>query len=193
VRCLAVVATCVALATIAAFSAVAARAATGEPACRAAEVRQHHEAVFGHFANRADALKLKARAQAQGFQGIKIEDDGCGDFEVEIDGADTQATRTSFAKEAARAGFQVTFEQTAPPMAFKQGEVVGIFAAKRTLAEANALMQRLATVGFRYIDIARSPTRWLVVMPQVPVKQALPIAREVSTAGFQITFRSGAK
>jgi hypothetical protein len=30
-------------------------------------------------------------------------------------------------------------------------------------------------------------------MPEVPVKQALPIAREVSTAGLQITFRSGAK
>jgi hypothetical protein len=156
-------------------------------------VRQHNEAVFGHFASRADALELKAHARAQGFQGIKIEDDGCGDFEVEIDGADSQANRTSFAKEAARAGFQVTFEQTAPPMAFKQGEVVGIFAAKRTLVEANALIQRLATVGFRYIDIARTPTRWLVVMPHVPVKQALPIAREVSTAGFHIAFRSGAK
>ncbi len=189
---LAVFATCAALTTVAAFSAVA-QAGTGEPACRTAEVRQHNEAVFGHFASRADALKLKARARAQGFQGIKIEDDGCGDFEVEIDGADTQAVRTSFANEAARAGFQVTFEQTAPPMAYKQGEVVGIFAAKPTLAEANALMQRLAAVGFRYIDIARTPTRWLVVMPQVPVKQALPIAREVSTAGFRIRFRSGAK
>jgi hypothetical protein len=189
---LAVFATCVALATVGAFSAVA-RSATGEPTCRTAEVRQHNEAVFGHFASRADALKLKARAKAQGFQGIKIEDDGCGDFEVEIDGADTQADRTSFAIEAAHAGFQVTFEQTAPPMAFQQGHVVGIFAAKRTLAEANALMQRLAPAGFRYIDIARTPTRWLVVMPQVPVKHALSIAREVSTAGFRIAFRSGAK
>ncbi len=191
-RRLAVFATCVALTTIAAFGAVA-RAGTGEPACRPAEVRQHNEAVFGHFTSRADALKLKARARAQGFQGIKIEDDGCGDFEVEIDGADTQADRSSFANEAARSGFQVTFEQTAPPMAYKQRQVVGIFAAKRTLAEANVLMQRLARVGFRYIDIARTPTRWLVVMPQVPVKQALSIAREVSTAGFQIVFRSGAK
>ena len=135
----------------------------------------------------------KAHARAEGFQGIKVEDDGCGDFEVEIDGADRGADRSSFANEAARAGFQVTFEQTLPPMAFKQGQVVGIFAAKRTLDEANVLMQRLAPIGFRYIDIARSPTRWLVVMPQVPVKQALSIAREVSTAGFRITFRPGAQ
>jgi len=192
VRRLALLATFVALTTSAAGS-TAAWAATGEPACRTAEVRQHDEAVFGHFANRADALKLKARARAKGFQGIKVEDDGCGDFEVEIDGADREADRSSFANEASRAGFQVTFEQTLPPMAFKQGQVVGIFAAKRTLAEANALMQRLAPIGFRYIDIARSPTRWLVVMPQVPVKQALSIAREVSTAGFRITFRPGAQ
>lgn len=191
-RRLALLATFVALTTSAAGS-TAAWAATGEPACRTAEVRQHDEAVFGHFANRADALKLKARARAKGFQGIKVEDDGCGDFEVEIDGADREADRSSFANEASRAGFQVTFEQTLPPMAFKQGQVVGIFAAKRTLAEANALMQRLAPIGFRYIDIARSPTRWLVVMPQVPVKQALSIAREVSTAGFRITFRPGAQ
>jgi len=192
VRRLALLATFVALTTSAAGS-TAARAATGEPACRTAEVRQHDEAVFGHFANRADALKLKARARAKGFQGIKVEDDGCGDFEVEIDGADREADRSSFANEASRAGFEVTFEQTLPPMAFKQGQVVGIFAAKRTLAEANVLMQRLAPIGFRYIDIARSPTRWLVVMPQVPVKQALSIAREVSTAGFRITFRPGAQ
>ena len=191
-RRLALLVTFVALTTSAAGS-TAARAATGEPACRTAEVRQHDEAVFGHFANRADALKLKARARAKGFQGIKVEDDGCGDFEVEIDGADREADRSSFANEASRAGFQVTFEQTLPPMAFKQGQVVGIFAAKRTLAEANALMQRLAPIGFRYIDIARSPTRWLVVMPQVPVQQALSIAREVSTAGFRITFRPGAQ
>ena len=157
-RRLALLVTFVALTTSAAGSA-AARAATGEPACPTAEVRQHDEAVFGHFANRADALKLKARARAKGFQGIKVEDDGCGDFEVEIDGADREADRSSFANEASRAGFQVTFEQTLPPMAFKQGQVVGIFAAKRTLAEANALMQRLAPIGFRYIDIARSPTR----------------------------------
>jgi len=192
VRRLALLATFVAL-TISAAGSTAAWAATGEPACRTAEVREHDEAVFGHFANRADALKLKAGARAKGFQGIKVEDDGCGDFEVEIDGADRGADRSSFANEAARAGFQVTFEQTLPPMAFKQGQVVGIFAAKRTLAEANALMQRLAPIGFRYIDIARSPTRWFVVMPQVPVKQALSIAREVSTAGFQITFRPGAQ
>ena len=170
-----------------------AAALTGEPACRADEVRQHDEAVFGHFATLAAAKELKAKAAALGFQGIKIENEGCGDFEVEIDGADRAADRTSFAAEARTAGFDVTFEQTAPPMEFRQGQVVGVFAAKRALAQANTLMWRLSAQGFVYVDLVRTPSRWLVVMPQVPVKHALSIAREVSSAGFRITFRPGAQ
>jgi hypothetical protein len=52
-------------------------------------------------------------------------------------------------------------------------------------------MQRLVPIGFRYVDIARTPTRWLVVMPQVPVKHALSIAAEAHRAGFRITFATG--
>src|SRR3954469_21443209 len=91
---------------------VTAHAAT--PACVTPEVRQHNEAVFGHFSTLAAAKKLKAKAAAQGFQGLKIENEGCGDFELEIDGADTQKDRSSFAEEAGKSGFQVTFEQTGP-------------------------------------------------------------------------------
>ena len=184
-----------ALLATAALAATArpAAALTGEPACRTDEVRQHNEAVFGHFSTLAAAKQLRTKAAALGFAGIKIENDGCGDFEVEIDGADRQADRTSFAAEAKKAGFPVTFEQTAPPMEFRQGQVVGVFASLRTLAEANALMRRLSLSGWLFIDIARTPTRWLVVMPQVPVKHALPIAHDVATAGFHIQFRQGVK
>jgi hypothetical protein len=185
----------VALLAAAAVAAAArpAAAVTGEPACRTNEVRQHNEAVFGHFSTLAAAKKLRAKAAALGFAGIKIENDGCGDFEVEIDGADSLADRQSFATEARKAGFPVTFEQTAPPMEYRQGQVVGILATKRTLVEANALMRRLSLSGWLYIDIARTPTRWLVVMPQVPVKHALSIAHEVATAGLHIQFRPGVK
>lgn len=166
-------------------------ALTGEPRCRTDEARTHDEAVLGHFATRAAARRLRARAAALGFRGVEIENEGCGDFEVEIDGADRQADRSSFAAEARRAGFHATFEQTAPPMEFRRGQVVGILAAKRTLGEANALMWRLSDKGFQYLDIARTRTRWLVVMPQVPVEHALPVAREVSRGGFRIAFRPG--
>ena len=157
------------------------------------EVRVHDEAVFGHFSTLAAARKLKARAAKEGFAGIKIENEGCGDFEVEIDGADRQADRASFALEAAKAGYYVTFEQTAPPMQYRAGEVVGIFARKGTVSAANALMWKLSRSGFNFIDLARVGARWFVVMPQVPIKHALSIAHEVATAGYQIQFQPGTK
>jgi hypothetical protein len=171
----------------------AARPAAAPATCVTPEVRAHNEAVFGHFPTLAEAKSLKTRAAAQGFKGIKIENDGCGDFELEIDGADRQADRTSFAQEASRAGFPITFEQTAPPMQYKAGEVIGVLAQKRTVAQANALMGKLSLNGFVFIDLVQQGKTWLVVMPQVPVKHALSIAHEVATAGYHIQFRSGTK
>jgi hypothetical protein len=171
----------------------AARPAAAPATCVATEVRVHDEAVFGHFGTLASAKAVKRRAAAIGFKGIKIETEGCGDFEVEIDGADRQADRMSFAREAARSGYYVTFEQTAPPMQYKTGEVVGVFARKRTVGEANALMAKLSHVGFLFIDLVPEGKVWLVVMPQVPVKHALSIAHEAAAAGYHIQFRSGTK
>jgi hypothetical protein len=157
--------------------------------CRAPEVRTHDEAVFGHFSSRGAAVAYARKPRAQGFQGLKIEDDGCGDFELEIDGADTQQQRSSFSAEAAKAGFQVTFEQRGEPLLPGPKEVVGVFASKTTLEAANALAWKIAAQGFRYVDIVPSGRRWLVVMPQVPVRNALSIAKEVAKAGWHIQFR----
>jgi hypothetical protein len=179
------------IALFAAAALPAASTAAQPPACRTAEVRQHDEVVFGHFATRAAAAPIVKEARRWAFQGIKIENDGCGDFEVEIDGADTAQQRTSFAAEAAHAGFHITFEQTGEPLQPPAGQVVGVFASFGTIARANALAWRLADASFRYIDIVPSGTKWLVVMPQVPVKHALSIAKEVAKAGFHIQFRNG--
>src|SRR3954467_2395627 len=90
----------VGLLTAFALVAVAGTAQAAPPTCASPEVRMHDEAVFGHFSTLGAARTLKASAAAAGFRGIKIEDDGCGgDFEVEIDGADTQKDRSSFAAE----------------------------------------------------------------------------------------------
>ena len=179
------------LAAIAA-AVLASGARAAQPAsCQISEIRQHNEAVFGHFATRAQAQSLMRRAAGQGFQGLKIEDEGCGDFELEIDGADRGADRASFAAEAKKAGYQVTFEQTGPPLQPPKGQVVGTFGKLATVTAANALAQKLASIGFRYIDIVRVGARWAVVMPQVPVKHALSIAAEVHKAGFRITFATG--
>ena len=98
------------------LAGVSSTAATGSAARLAAcapsgETKTHDEAVFGHFSTLAQAKAFAKQPSALGFQGIKIEDDGCGDFEVEIDGADTERDRSSFAAEAAKSGYWITFEQ----------------------------------------------------------------------------------
>jgi hypothetical protein len=159
--------------------------------CPAQEVRQHNEAVFGHFSSLAAAKAFSRRPKALGFQGLKIEDEGCGDWELEIDGADTAAQRASFSKEATKAGFQISFEQTGDPLSPPAGQVVGVIARKSTVTAANALVWKLVGGGWQYVDIAYVGGKWLVVMPQVPVKAALSIARELAKAGFHVQFQSG--
>ena len=107
---------------------------------------------------------------------------------MEIDGADTSAVRGSFATEAQKAGFPVTFEQTAPPLLRTRAATYGVFGTFRSITAANKLAWRLAAVNFRYIDIAYQNGKWLVVMPAVPLKAALSIAAEVHKAGFHIAF-----
>jgi hypothetical protein len=179
------------LATVVAICAGS--ASSTAPSCVQPEVRVHNEAVFGHFSTLGAAARLKARAAREGFAGIKIENEGCGDFEVEIDGADRQADRTSFAHEAIKAGYPVTFEQTAPPLQYKQGEVIGVFGQTRTVSTANTLMMRLSRSGFFFIDLVREGSHWLVAMPQVPITHALSIAHEAASVGFHIQFRPGTK
>ena len=156
--------------------------------CQTAEVRTHNEAVFGHFATLAEAKAFTEQPRALGFQGIKIENDGCGDFEVEIDGADTERDRSSFAAEAAKAGYWITFEQRGDPLHPPPGQVYGVFARRRTLAAANAYAWFLARASYRYIEIVPMARQWVIVMPQVPVKNALSIAKEAARAGLHIQF-----
>ena len=158
--------------------------------CRKPFLRTHDRAVFGHFATPAAAKALAKHAKALGFQGIKIENNGCGDYEVLINGADDTADRGSFATEAQKAGFPVTFDQLAPPLDRRPGHTYGVLGTSRSIATANKLAWRLATVNFRYIEIAYENGRWLVVMPAVPLKAALSIAAEVHKAGFHIAFQS---
>jgi hypothetical protein len=175
-------------------STVRAAEAASVAACAPSnEIKVHDEVVFGHFSTLTAAKAYRARAANLGFHTAKVEKEGCGDFEVEEDGADTAQQRNSAAAEAGNAHLQVTFEQTADPMAYRAGEVVGVLGKLSTVSAANALMWKLARVGFRYLDLAHQGRKWLVVMPQVPTKSALSIAHEVAAARFHIQFQPGRK
>jgi len=167
--------------------------ASSEPPCRTMAPRSHINAVFGHFATLAGARAYKAEAAAKIFKGLRIVNNGCGDYEVFIGGADRPSDQSSFYAEARKAGFHVTYQQSAPPMQYQPNHVVGVFGSFRTVAKGNALMWALSDRGFWFLDLARAPNRWLVVIPQVPIKSALSIAKEVATAGCHIQFQPGVK
>jgi hypothetical protein len=167
--------------------------ASSEPPCRTMAPRAHINAVFGHFATLAGAKAYEAKAAAKVFKGLTIVNNGCGDYEVYIGGADRPSDQSSFYKEAKGAGFHVTYQQSAPPMQYAPNHVVGVLGSFRTVAKANALMWALSDRGFWFMDLARAPNRWLVVIPHVPINKALSIAKEVATAGYHIQFQPGVK
>jgi len=78
--------------------------------CRTTVPRGGLNAVFGHRRTRSAALTLKASAEAVGFRGLDLQQDECGDWEVDLRGLKTGSQRRAFRSEAARVGFQVVFE-----------------------------------------------------------------------------------
>jgi hypothetical protein len=159
--------------------------------CRTPDVRTSDEVVFGHFATESAASAFGKHAHHFGFEGIKIENHGCGDFSVAIGGADRSADRGSFATEAATVGYAITFQQMAPPLRETPRSTYGVLGTFNSISKANALSWKLAKLNFRYIEITYLNGKWLVVMPAVPFKAALSIAQEVAKAGYHIAFRPG--
>jgi hypothetical protein len=70
------------------------------------------EAVFGHRRDRFEATLLLNRAAAFGFQGLQLESDPCGGFEVMLKGFTSDAQAQDFVAEAKAAGFDVELERS---------------------------------------------------------------------------------
>src|SRR5204863_4207472 len=107
------------LATVLVLAAAAslaglARADGAARGCRTVEKTGTTEAVFAHFATRAQAdAFVNGVAAEKGFKGLVVEDDGCGDFEVENPSI-RQGQRSALVLEAAQSALQISFEQTTP-------------------------------------------------------------------------------
>jgi hypothetical protein len=78
--------------------------------CRSHPVEGGLAAVFGHRESPAAATKLLRQAEAAGFRGLRVQQDSCGDWEVDLYGLKTPAQRHELGAEARKAGFNVTFE-----------------------------------------------------------------------------------
>jgi hypothetical protein len=183
------------LVPLAVAAALLATAAGASPAdrraasCRTIDHGRQTEAVFGHFATRAAAERFHRIAIIRGFKGFQIEDDGCGDFELESDNI-SRSQRTEFAAEAQQSRIEVTWEQVAPPDRYVPGFVVAVFGTRRTIQAANALEWKVAGYGFRYVDIAYGgPGKWRVLVPGIPAGKKAAFRAEVRRSKhLQVTF-----
>jgi hypothetical protein len=72
------------------------------------------EAVFGRFASHARAVAVLRRALAVGFEGTRIESDGCGLLKVTLHGIPTLRVGSDFVAEARTVGFNPRLEQRKP-------------------------------------------------------------------------------
>jgi hypothetical protein len=78
--------------------------------CRSQPVRGGLAAVFGHRRSHRGAVVLMRAATAIGFQNLQVQQDRCGDWEVDLYGVDTAKQRAALRREAAAAGYHLTFE-----------------------------------------------------------------------------------
>jgi hypothetical protein len=169
-------------------AAAANRPTVGVRSCRVAETRTQVEAVFGHFATRAEAQAVLDGITKVGFKNVVIESDGCGDFEVELDGI-ASADRMPFALEAKRAGYAISFEQTDAPNAFHPNAFNASFGTRRTITAANKLERKVASLGFRYVDIAyMGPHAWRVTAPRISLAATRAFRAEAARAKLTVSF-----
>jgi hypothetical protein len=78
--------------------------------CRSAPVRGGLAAVFGHRRSHRAAVVLMREATANGFQGLQVQQDRCGDWEVDLYGVETARQRAELRREAATVGYRLRFE-----------------------------------------------------------------------------------
>jgi hypothetical protein len=78
--------------------------------CRSHPVEGGLAAVFGHRPTKPAALQLLARAERVGFQGLRVQQDRCRDWEVDLYGITTPAQRRELAAEARQVGFHIVYE-----------------------------------------------------------------------------------
>jgi cell division septation protein DedD len=182
-------------ATIVAFVLIATTAATAAPhasaKCRHGNPDTRWKAVFGHFSQPARAAALTAELKKKGFTLAHVQNNGCGDYAVVVQGVDTQQTRDGFTAEAASAGYPGVSYQTVSTdtIPLPKGTWRAIFGTFATVDAANELERKAAERGFRMIDIEYAqPRRWRVAVAGVPAAKSQEFAREARSAGFTVTY-----
>ncbi len=78
--------------------------------CRTHALTGGLNAVFGHRSTRPAAEQLAAQAESVGFTGLVVQQDACGDWEVDLPGLESPAQRSEFRAQAESVGLPITYE-----------------------------------------------------------------------------------
>lgn len=78
--------------------------------CRTHAATGGLSAVFGHRRTKAAAEQLAGQAASFGFSGLVVQQDACGDWEVDLPGLETAAQRSEFRRQAESVGLAIRFE-----------------------------------------------------------------------------------
>ncbi len=155
------------------------------------------EAVFGHFTSRHAADKVVSQAIRKGFKVIRVEQDGCKDWEVEVPGGNGLATskqRHGFWREARSARFAVTFEAPCCLPGNDSGpDWEAVFGHEPSLEAATTLMKRAMRAGFKVMQVELDrPGDYEVEVPGgtglQTEKQRKDFTAEARSVGFRVSF-----
>ena len=168
--------------------AASALAASPSSGCRATITSRNWRAVLGHEPTAARATASVKAFLKLGYKGTKVEIRGCGDYAVVIESPEFSKfqVRNAFALENARAKLVVSYARP-PATAAKPGDVVVVFGHTPTLAQAVALLKKVAASGWRETDIGYGgPHDWRVVWPGVPGAKADQIVKDTYKLGYLV-------
>jgi hypothetical protein len=161
----------------------------GDAACQSVPHPGGLKAVFARRSTAAAAEALRTQAEGRGFQGLDIEEQGCGNFYVTLPGLADAKQFAAFKAEAKSAGFDVTLRCEPPPVQ-DTGDLVAVFGLRRTHRLAVGLKRLVVGRGFISAEIRQeSCNQWSVFVEGIkPGKTAKDFAAEARSAGFKVTF-----
>ncbi len=168
--------------------AASALAASSPSGCRATVTSRNWRAILGHEPTAARATASVKAFLKLGYKGTKVEIRGCGDYAVVIESPEFSKfqVRNAFALENAKAKLVVSYARP-PATAAKPGNVVVVFGHTPTLAQAVALLKKVAASGWRETDIGYGgPHDWKVVWPGVPGAKSDQVVRDTLKLGYLV-------
>ncbi len=161
----------------------------GDAACQSIPHPGGVRAVWPRRSSAAAAEAVRQEAESRGFQGLDVEERGCGNFYVTLPGLTDLKQFAAFKAEAKSAGFAVRVLCESPPD--DNGDTEAVFGFRRTHRLAVNLKRLVVERGFVGAEIEMDACdHWSVVVDGLTSdSMQKDFAAEARSAGFTVTFR----